>query len=372
MNEDLRYLIALMNIKGVGSAITRHLIHELGSAKAVFETEDSMLRSMGRIGELIFTGKHDQHIFDKADSELDFIDKHHIKGLVYGQEGYPTRLLDCPDAPAILFSLGNANLNSKHIISIVGTRSSTQYGRDCVNGFVEGISNAIPDALIVSGLALGIDISAHKAALENSLPTVGVVAHGLDTIYPYVHRNIAKQMLENGGGLLTEYTSGTTPERGNFLARNRIIAGLADAIIVAESRDKGGSLVTASIALDYNRDVYAFPGRTCDDRSSGCNRLIRLNRAGLITNAENFLEAMSWGKLQKHAATQQSINFEEGNISEAGHQILDLLLNMGDLRLDNLCNALTKLSRATIQEELLDLELKDKIRTCRGGIYQIK
>lgn len=220
MNEDLLYLIALLNIKGVGSSISRHLIEVFGSAKAVFEADSSLLINMPHIGKLIIDQRNDPSHLRKAEAEIQFIHNHHIKTLVYGQEGYPSRLLDCPDAPALLFYIGNANLENRHIISIVGTRNATQYGKDNVFKFVKGIKEAIPDAIIVSGLALGIDISAHKAPLENELPTIGVVAHGLDMIYPSVHRNIAKEMIEKGGGLISEYTSGVQPERCNYLIFN--------------------------------------------------------------------------------------------------------------------------------------------------------
>lgn len=220
MNEDLRYIIALLGIKGIGSAITRHLIDEFGSAKAVFEADAALLANMQGIGNLLISQRENKELFAKADSELDFIQSHNIKAYIYGQKGYPQRLLDCQDAPALLFYLGNADLDNRHIISIVGTRNATQYGRDNVANLVNGIKEAIPDVLIVSGLALGIDISAHKAALEAQLPTVGVVAHGLDRIYPSNHRSIAKQMIAQGGGLLSEYTSGIDPERCNYLIFN--------------------------------------------------------------------------------------------------------------------------------------------------------
>lgn len=372
MNEDLLYLIALLNIKGVGSSISRHLIEVFGSAKAVFEADSSLLINMPHIGKLIIDQRNDPSHLRKAEAEIQFIHNHHIKTLVYGQEGYPFRLLDCPDAPALLFYIGNANLENRHIISIVGTRNATQYGKDNVFKFVKGIKEAIPDAIIVSGLALGIDISAHKAALENELPTIGVVAHGLDMIYPSVHRNIAKEMIEKGGGLISEYTSGVQPERGNFLQRNRLIAGLADAVIVAESKEKGGSLVTASIALDYGHDVFAFPGRTGDTRSFGCNRLIRLNRAGLITCAEDFLEGMNWYNHQtKHNAVERSINFEEDNLTDNDRLIIDALTTEGDLRVNQLSNV-TGLDHSTLLEALLDLEMNGRIRSCPGGLYQLK
>ena len=372
MEEDLRYIIALMNIKGVGSTITRHLISEFGSAKAVFEADRELLCNLNGIGEQIISQRNNPAIFEKADSEIAFMEAHNVKALVYGQTGYPTRLLECPDAPALLFFLGTANLDSDKIISIVGTRNATQYGIENVRNLVEGIKEHIPNALIVSGLAFGIDVSSHKAALEYGLPTVGVLAHGLDRVYPYNHRDIAKQMIIEGGGLLTEYSTGNDPERGNFLSRNRIIAGLADAVIVAESKEKGGSLVTASIALDYNRDVFAFPGRVNDDRSKGCNRLIRLNRAGLITCADDFLEAMNWND-SAHAsnAIQHSIPFEEEKLSRNARLIIDTLRDRGDLLLSQLSDT-TGLEHATLYEELLDLEMDGKIRSTPGGLYQLK
>ena len=220
MEEDLRYIIALMNIKGVGSTITRHLISEFGSAKAVFEADRELLCNLNGIGEQIISQRNNPAIFEKADSEIAFMEAHNVKALVYGQTGYPTRLLECPDAPALLFFLGTANLDSDKIISIVGTRNATQYGIENVRDLVEGIKEHIPNALIVSGLAFGIDVSSHKAALEYGLPTVGVLAHGLDRVYPYNHRDIAKQMIIEGGGLLTEYSTGNDPERCNYLIFN--------------------------------------------------------------------------------------------------------------------------------------------------------
>lgn len=372
MEEDLCYIISLMSMKGIGSAITRHLISEFGSAKAVFEADSKLLQKLGNVGNSIISQKNNSELLDKAYSEIEFMKGHNIKALVYGQKDYPSRLLDCPDAPALLFYLGSANLNSSKIISIVGTRSATQYGIDNVRNFVEGIKEYFPEAIIVSGLALGIDISSHKAALENGLPTIGVVAHGLDRIYPSNHRSIAKQMVMEGGGLLSEYTTGKDPERGNFLARNRIIAGLADATIIAESKTSGGSLVTASISLDYGRDVFAFPGRVGDTRSEGCNRLIRLNRAGLITSAQDFIESMNWqSSAQKQISVQHTINFEEDHLSPQDRLIIDTLRDRGDLRVSQLSD-ITRINHTTLIEALLDLEMEGKIRNCPGGVYQLR
>ncbi|MBO7378755.1 MAG: DNA-processing protein DprA [Bacteroidales bacterium] len=373
MEEDLKYTIALMNIRGIGSIMARHLIEAFGSAKNVYEADRNLLSNLPRIGQTLIEQLDNPEHIEKAEREIEFTQEHHINTLIYGQEGYPSRLMDCPDAPTLLFYLGDANLESKHILSIVGTRSCTQYGRDMVNKLVSELKEAVPDLLIVSGLALGIDVASHRAALEHHIPTVGVVAHGLDRIYPSSHRATASRMIHEGGGLITEYVTGTEPDRGNFLARNRIIAGLADCILIAESREVGGSLVTASIGVDYGRDVFAFPGRISDDRSKGCNRLIRLNRAGLITCASDLLEAMNWNSTAlKPQAIQQSINFEEENLSPLGRQIMDLLQDRGDLRLNQICDLLPHVNRSSLIEELLDLEMNDKIRNCPGGIYQRK
>lgn len=370
--EQLRYILALNAIRGVGSIRARHLMDAFGSAQAVLEADAQLLMQAGAIGQIVLEGRNNTQLLADADREIEFIDNHHIQVLVYGQKGYPKRLLDCPDAPTILFKLGNINLETSHVLSIVGTRQCTQYGRDNVHRFVHELHEAIPDLIIVSGLALGIDVESHKAALENQIPTVGVVAHGLDRIYPYNHRGIAREMVLKGGGLLTEYISGTQPERGNFLARNRIIAGLSDAVLVAESKEKGGSLVTASIALDYGRDVFAFPGRISDDRSNGCNRLIRLNRAGLITSARDMIESMNWQPANHPSGIQQTIDFQEEHVSPLGHKILDILRDRGDMRLSQITDILPDVERAALLEELLDLEMSDKIRNTPGGVYQLR
>lgn len=370
----MQYTLALTLIPGIGSIRARHLIEAFGSAQALFEADDAVLLSAGNIGQRVLEGRRDPSLLERAEREMQFIERNHIRTIIYGQEGYPKRLLDCPDAPTLLFQLGNINLDNPHIVSIVGTRQCTQYGRDLVHQFVRELRELVPDVIIVSGLALGIDVESHKAALENQVPTLGVVAHGLDRIYPYQHRPVAKEMLMQGGGIITEYLSGTQPERGNFLARNRIIAGLADATLVAESKDHGGSLVTAAIALDYSRDVFAFPGRSTDDRSNGCNRLIRLNRAGLVTSARDLCESMGWinTSAPRPQAVQQTLNFEEEHLSRLGRQLIDILRDRGDLRISQLCDLLPNTERATIQEELLDLEMDGKIRSTPGGLYQLR
>lgn len=377
-DEELRHTLALVSIKGIGSMKARHLIEALGSAEAVMKCDTRTLLHAGSIGELVMNGRN-QGAIDKADRELQFINDHHIKVLKYGEEGYPKRLLECPDAPTLLFYIGNADLNSQHIVSIIGTRACTQYGRDNVDRFVYDMHQSLPDAIIVSGLAIGIDIAAHRAALQHGLKTISVVAHGLDRIYPNAHRNEARMMIEQGGGIITEYLSGTEPIAGNFLARNRIIAGLSDAILVAESREKGGSLVTANIGFDYNRDIFAFPGRIGDDRSKGCNNLIRRNKASLITCAQDMLELMDWN--QDKLPKQLTIDFNDAQYNEANstntilnataRRILSALQEYGDMRSCQICDKTGEVP-LVVTEKLFDLEMAGLIRSMPGGVYRLK
>jgi len=215
MYSELVYTIALISIKGVGPITARLLMGEFGSAKAVFEADAQLLMNMPRIGNAIIEQRNDANLFKKAESEIAFIEQHHIKAYIYGTPNYPKRLLECEDAPALLYQLGSTDLNAKHIVGIVGTRNCTLYGRDMVSKFVHELKEAVPDVVIVSGLALGIDVSSHKAALAENTATIGVVAHGLDQVYPSAHKQIARQMIISGGSMISEYPSGTDPERGN-------------------------------------------------------------------------------------------------------------------------------------------------------------
>ena len=369
--EELLHLIALTQIKGIGSVYTRLLIETYGSARGVFEADRRSLAQLPRIGELLSAGVNDPKVMERAQRELDFIEAHNIRVSLYGTPDYPQRLSSCMDAPAVLYSIGSTPIDSPHVVSIVGTRRCTPYGRDMVNDFVRDLATLVPDAVIVSGLALGIDVSAHKAAIAHGLPTIGVVAHGLDRIYPSIHRNIARQMIASGGGLITEYTSGTSPERGNFLARNRIVAGMADAVIVAETGDHGGSLVTASIAQSYDRDVYAFPGRATDEKSAGCNRLIRSNAAGLITSAEDLVNAMGWECRKQLPKTQeQEIPFDN-HISPLGRELLALLKEQDSMTLSALAQQ-TGHDSSTLTEELLSLEMDNLIHRLPGSRYRVR
>lgn len=294
MNEkELLCRLALPLLPGIGLVSARHLIQAAGSATMLFEHTHELPALIPGLSPKIATAFQHTEVFRVCEAELSFAQKHQIQYLTEDDEAYPSRLRECPDAPLVLFYKGSANLNSRHILSIVGTRNATDYGKSLCQRFMQELSTLLPDTLIVSGLAYGIDIHAHREALSRGFDTVGVLAHGLDRIYPAVHRRTATEMLTQGG-LLTEFMSGTNPDRQNFVKRNRIVAGLSDATLVVESGPKGGSLITAEIAESYQRDCFAFPGRVGDTYSTGCNVLIQKNRAALIQSAEDVVKAMNW------------------------------------------------------------------------------
>lgn len=275
MNEkELLCRMALPLLPGIGLVGARHLIQAAGSAAMLFEHARELPALLPGVTPKVATAFQHTEVLRLCEAELSFAQKHQIQCLTEDDEAYPSRLRECPDGPLVLFYKGSANLNSRHILSIVGTRNATDYGKGLCQRFMQELSTLIPDVLIVSGLAYGIDIHAHREALTHGFDTVGVLAHGLDRIYPAVHRRTATEMLTQGG-LLTEFMSGTNPDRQNFVKRNRIVAGISDATLVVESGPKGGSLITAEIAESYQRDCFAFPGRVGDTYSTGCNLLIQ-------------------------------------------------------------------------------------------------
>ena len=308
---------------------------------------------------------------ERAKRELEFCEKHSINVLTPDQEAYPQRLLNCEDAPIALYFRGSVDLNMRHIVCIIGTRKCTVYGQDLIRKFVIDLKKCCPDTLIVSGLAYGVDINAHRSALDNGMDTVGVLAHGLDMIYPSMHRETAKRMLSHGG-LLTEFPSETKIDRRNFLQRNRIVAGLSDACILPESASHGGGLVTCRISNDYGRNVYAFPGPVDAEFSQGCNNLIRTNGAQLITCAADFVADMGWDKdqilAQKQATGIERTLFLDLNPDE--QCIVDALHANGDLTPDQLTGA-TKLPVATINASLFMLEMNGVVKQLAGSVYHL-
>lgn len=367
--KELLGLIALQHIPGVGSITAKRLLEAVGSAAKLFEHRTELVSMFPDIRPSLIGALDCPAAHHRAEQELAFIEKHHITCIGYHDEEYPSRLRECDDAPILLFYKGNASLNPQRVVSVIGTRKCSDYGRDLCENFMRDLAALLPDTLIVSGLAYGIDVCAHRAALKHGLPTVGVLAHGLDRIYPAVHRNTAAQMVSNGG-LLTEYVSFTEPERQNFLQRNRIVAGMADATIVVESAAKGGALVTASIANSYGRDCYAFPGRTYDTASEGCNRLIRLNQAGLITSASDFLEAMMWDQPKNHApnAIQRPLFID---LNDEESCIVKILDKYGEGIHINTLVVEAKMPVNRLSAILFELELRGIVRPSAGNTYKL-
>ncbi|MFV0468570.1 MAG: DNA-processing protein DprA [Dysgonomonas sp.] len=367
--SKLLYQIALTQIRGVGDITARQLLEVVGDAEEVFRMGKKKLLSIRGISQSLANEILNPEVLRKAEEELCFVEKNKIKTYFFTDSNYPSRLQECLDAPVLLYHKGNADLNAKKIISIVGTRKSTNYGNSFCHNFVEEIGSICPDIVIASGLAYGIDIEAHKAALKNNLSTIGILAHGLDRIYPSTHRKTAVEMLEKGG-LLTEFTSGTEPERHNFVRRNRIIAGIADAVIVIESDKKGGSLITAEIANSYNKDVFALPGRTTDLYSSGCNRLIVDNKALLLQSAKSFVDLMNWDiSTTKKPQTKQRQLFPDLSVDE--QKIYDLLLEAESVHMNALSSRVS-IPLSTLFSTLLEMEMKGIIEPMPGGLYCLK
>lgn len=294
--------LGLLKLKVNPQALFEHPQEEL--ARAGVDVPPRLLTTLREEGPALLA---------RAEREAAFCTEHDIHVLLYGEPDYPTRLLDCEDAPALLYYRGTANLNARHVISVVGTRNATEYGKRICAMLTEDLARLLPDTLVVSGLAYGIDINAHRGAMDNGLPTVAVVAHGLHMIYPALHRNEAKRILAEGGGILSEYPSQTGPLQPHFLQRNRIVAGMSDAVVVVESADHGGSLATARIATSYNRNVFAVPGRTTDPYSAGCNRLIFDLKASMMLATEDLIREMGWWEetTAYRAEPHQLMLFEE-------------------------------------------------------------
>lgn len=347
------------------------LYRELGSATAIVHQRRELGKAFPGMPRKLLAALGDiETVRRRAEEELEYNDKHGISTLCLNDEAYPGRLKECPDAPLMLFYKGTADLNARRIINIVGTRHSTAYGEDLVRNLVADLRTKCPDIVIVSGLAYGIDVCAHRHALQNHIHTIGVLAHGLDTLYPARHRSEANEMISHGG-LLTEFMTHTNADRLNFVRRNRITAGISDACVLVESARKGGGLITARISRDYNRDVFAFPGAVGAPCSEGCNLLIRDNTAALITCADDLLKAMGWDDLTAKAARNASIErslFPELTPEET--TVATLLRKVNDLQL-NTISVRTGIPVGKLSSLLLAMEMKGVVKPYAGGTYHL-
>jgi DNA processing protein len=372
MLDSVLYTMALTRLTGYNFHVAVRLFRELGDGKAVFDHRHDIAavlpEATPRLQELLSNW---DDALSRAEAELSFIEKNRIKPLLMGQPDYPQRLMDCPDAPILLFYMGTANLNQQRVINIIGTRHATVYGQDIIRNFLADLGAQGIQPLVVSGLAYGIDICAHREALANGFETVGVLAHGFDEIYPPRHRDTASQMLQQGG-LLTEYMSQTRADKLNFVKRNRIVAGMCDATILVESASKGGGLITCSIAQDYGRSVFAFPGAVNAEYSMGCNQLIRNNGAELITSASDFIEAMGWqNDVLLQEAKSGGIERELfPNLSDDERRVVQLLSDRGDMQ-PNVLSLQANIPIGSLTALLFKLEMKGIVRQLAGGSYHL-
>lgn len=363
--NDLLHRIAFGLLRGINRTLAESILQCVGSETNFFtHSRQQLIASIGHDSRL-FANDYRQNLLKKAEQELAFIEQHRVTPLYYNDCDFPSRLADCEDAPIMLYATGNSNLNEAHVVSIVGTRHATPYGIGFTERLVEDMAEKIDGLVIVSGLAYGIDIAAHRTALRCGVPTVAVLAHGLNTIYPAAHRNIAVQMVESGGALLTEYTSTDAIHRGNFVARNRIVAAMSDCTIVAESASKGGALITARLASGYCRDVFALPGRSSDRYSAGCNKLIASNVAALVENADDVISAMSWTSRTEGTQTELFTP-----LSPEEQTIVDYLQEKGEGQVNTMGIQLG-IPMARLMSLLIDLEFQGTIVPFPGGKYRL-
>ncbi|MFB9106962.1 DNA-processing protein DprA [Flavobacterium gyeonganense] len=361
--QDLFYVLALLRVEGVGDIMAKKLLANFGSAEDIFKAKTNQIAAIDGVGSVLLKNLKDKTVFEKANKELDFITKNNIKVSFFKDENYPDRLKHCIDCPVLIFSAGNINLKNKRIISIVGTRQITSYGIEFCRTLIEDLAPL--DPIIVSGFAYGVDIVAHQLAIENKLQTIGVLAHGLNQIYPKAHKKYMSKMEENGG-FITEFWSTTNPDKENFVRRNRIVAGMTEATIVIESADRGGSLITANIANDYNRDVFAVPGRVTDKYSQGCNQLIKTQKANVLTSAADLVYMLNWDIKSDVKPVQKQLFIE---LESEEQKIYDYLIKNGKELLDIIALQ-CEFPIYKISGILLNMELKGVIRPLPGKLFE--
>ena len=363
MDKDLVYKIALTQIPGIGSVLAKSLVGYCGGVREVFEKSKDFLKKAPGVGDVLSQNIKNFKDFSKAEEEVIFIEKNNIKPVFFLDRDYPVRLKNSPDCPILLYVRGNTNLSPEKSIAIVGTRKMTEYGKQFINKFIEEIAPYKPT--IVSGLAYGVDIWAHKQCLKHGVDTFGVVAHGMDRIYPAMHSNVARDMVANNGAVITEYTSGTNPDREHFPMRNRIVAGLVDAVVVIESAASGGSLITAELANQYNRDVLALPGSIGEKYSAGCNYLIKNHKASLLEGVKDIVKQLNWDVTLKKN-NQQQLFIE---LSDNEQKLVDLIRESKEMGIDQLMS-LSGLTSSVLAMTLLELEMKNCITSLPGKRYQ--
>jgi len=369
MTDELLYQIALTLIPNIGPVQAKILLQHY-EPQEIFKAKRSSLENMEGIGTIRANNIKDFDDFGLAEEEIAFIEKFKITPLFLTDEKYPKRLLNCYDSPTLLYYRGEADLNVSKIVAIIGTRNHTEYGKQLTEKLVAELAEL--NVSVISGLAYGIDAIAHKASLKNNLSTIGVLAHGLDQVYPLLHAGMAKDMVKHNGGLLTEFRSGTTPDKHNFPTRNRIVAGMSDATIVIETGIKGGSMITAELANGYNKDVFAFPGKVTDSKSAGCNHLIKSNRAVLLTEARELIEMMGWEERvrsrESRVGSQKQLFIE---LSKEEKIIVDILKEKEMTHIDEI-NLRSGLSSGTVAAATLNLELQNVILCQPGKMYSLQ
>lgn len=370
MDPQLRlYDVALTFIPQIGDKTVRTLVSHLGSAQAVLEASRKDLLQVDGLGPMrvqsLLDARRDGSLLKRAETELLFTQKHGIRILTQQDADYPARLRACEDAPFLLYAKGEAKLNADRLVAVIGTRKPSDYGVQLCESLVSGLQDA--GVTVVSGLAHGVDTVAHRQSVLSGVPTIGVLGHGLDRIYPDRNKILAKEMLQQGGALLTEFPQGTEPNRENFPVRNRIVAGMCDVTVVVESDVKGGSMITAYLAHGYNREVAAFPGRVGDARAAGCNMLIRRTVAALITNAEDLLDTMGWSRQQSQKAVQNKLLL---TFSEDEQKVVDALGKKEKVHADDLM-LISGIAPSQLAATLLQLEMNGVVRSLPGKNYRL-
>jgi DNA processing protein len=362
-DQELFHLLALQQVEGVGDIMAKKLITHCGNAEEVFKAKASQLAAIDGVGTVLLQKLKDKTIFERAEKELQFIKSNEINIAYFQDENYPDRLKHCIDSPVLLFTSGNIDLKNKKTISIVGTRKITSYGMEFCRKLIEDLAPL--DPVIVSGFAYGVDIFAHQLAMDHNLQTIGVVAHGLNQIYPKDHKKYVAKVEQNGG-FMTEFWSSSNPEKENFVRRNRIVAGMTEATIVIESADRGGSLITANLANDYNRDVFAVPGRTTDKYSAGCNNLIKTQKANVLTSAADLIYILNWDIESKAKPIQKQLFVTLENDEQ---KVYDYLLKNGKELMDIIALR-CDFPIYKISGMLLNMELKGVIRPLPGKLFE--